>query len=146
MHVEKIMYNGTLYKENHDIACKMNEHFCTIGSKLKSKLPPRDEDAFKKYLPQTILNSFCLSEVLYEDVWKEINTLNPKKAAGYDEIGSKIVKKCPEVFAYNLTKIFNKSIQNGVYPDDMKIARVIPLYKQGHKYDPNNYRPKSILS
>ena len=28
----------------------------------------------------------------------------------------------------------------------MKIARVIALYKKGHKYDPDNYRPISILS
>ena len=65
--------NGTLscsYNDNIDIACKMNEHFCTIGNKLKSKLPPRNEDDFKKYLPPGILNSFCLGEVLFEEVWK----------------------------------------------------------------------------
>ena len=34
----------------------------------------------------------------------------------------------------------------GIYPDDMKIATVIALFKKGEKFDPNNYRPISLLS
>ena len=144
--IEKILYNGSLYTDNHDISNKMNEHFCTIGNRLKSKLPQRNEDDFKKYLPPAILNSFCLREVLFEEVWKEINALKTKKATGPDGIGNKIVKHCREIFAYNLTKIFNKSIKDGIYPDELKVARVIALHKKGHKHDPDNYRPISILS
>ena len=38
------------------------------------------------------------------------------------------------------------SISQGVFPNDFKLARVIPLYKKGNKLDPGNYRPVSILS
>ena len=34
----------------------------------------------------------------------------------------------------------------GIYPDDMKIAKVIAPSKKGKKFDPNNYRPTSLLS
>ena len=34
----------------------------------------------------------------------------------------------------------------GKYPDDMKIAKVIALFKKGKKFDPNNYRSISVLS
>ena len=46
----------------------------------------------------------------------------------------------------NLAKIYNWGIENGKYPDDLKIAKVIALYKKGVKFDPNNYRPISLLS
>ena len=46
----------------------------------------------------------------------------------------------------NLSKIYNRGIDNGKYPYDLKIAKVIALYKKGVKYDPNNYRPISLLS
>ena len=44
-----------------------------------------------------------------------------------------------------MTKPFNYSILNGVFPHDWKIAKVIPLYKKGLKTMLDNYRPISIL-
>lgn len=43
------------------------------------------------------------------------------------------------------TSIVNNCIQSGVFPDELKLANVILLYKGGPKHDPNNYRPISIL-
>ena len=53
---------------------------------------------------------------------------------------------CPDIFSNNLTKIYNRAIQTGVYPHEMKLAQVIALYKKGGRHDPNNYRPISHLS
>ena len=44
-----------------------------------------------------------------------------------------------------LTFSINLSLSSGVFPDDCKIARVVPLFKAGSRDDPNNYRPVSIL-
>ena len=68
------------------------------------------------------------------------------KAPGHDSIGTKIIHLCPEIFAENLSKLFNNSISKGVYPNAMKIAKVIALFKSGIKANPNNYRPISLLS
>ena len=45
-----------------------------------------------------------------------------------------------------LTKLFNKCLLGGIYPDSLKIARVKPIFKGGNKNDPASYRPISILS
>ena len=42
--------------------------------------------------------------------------------------------------------MFNISLQAGVFPDGMKIARVIPAFKNGNINDFTNYRPISLLS
>ena len=68
------------------------------------------------------------------------------KAPGHDSIGTKIIHLCPDIFAENLSKIFNNAVLQGVYPDAMKIAKVLALFKGGIKSIPNNYRPISSLS
>ena len=45
-----------------------------------------------------------------------------------------------------VTKLFNLSFKHGVFPDALKRARIIVLYKGGPRNDPANYRPISILS
>ena len=52
------------------------------------------------------------------------------KAPGHDSIGTKVIQLCPEIFAENLSKIFNNAILRGVYPDAMKIAKSIALFNK----------------
>ena len=70
--------------------------------------------------------------------------MKPMKAPGHDYIGTKVIILCPEIFAENLSKIFANAILRGVYPDAMKIAKIIALFKSGIKANPNNYRPISF--
>ena len=42
--------------------------------------------------------------------------------------------------------IFNSSMECGIFPDNWKLAKVTPIFKSGHKSDPHNYRPISIIS
>lgn len=44
------------------------------------------------------------------------------------------------------TYICNLSFQTGIFPQKMKIAKVIPIYKNGNKHSFTNYRPISLLS
>ena len=54
-------------------------------------------------------------------------------------------KHSTENIAPSLTDIFNFSIETGVFLDDMKVGRVVPVYESGEKDDLNNYRPISVL-
>ena len=92
------------------------------------------------------MNSFFIEPICHDDVGLEIKHLNPKKAPGPDCIGGKLIQLCPDIFSSNLTKIYNRAIQTGVYPHGMKLAQVIALYKKGVRHDPNNYHPISLLS
>ena len=75
-----------------------------------------------------------------------INKLNPSKAPRYDDIPTKLIKAAKFSLAPFLNNIFNSCLNNGLYPDELKIARVIPLHKGGSNSELKNYRPISILS
>ena len=44
-----------------------------------------------------------------------------------------------------LTLIINQSIHTGIFPDKLKIAKVVPFYKKNENYLFENYRPVSVL-
>ncbi len=74
-----------------------------------------------------------------------LSALSSNKAAGIDKISCKIIKIAAPAITDSLTYIFNQAITLSSFPDDWKMARVIPLYKNGHRNIPGNYRPISIL-
>ena len=108
----------------------MNEHFCNIGNELQSEIPD-DGYKYRDYMPQRINQSFYLESIISKDKICEIKRLKHNKSPGHDLIGSKVIKLYPEIFAPNLSKIYNWGIENGKYPDDLKIAKVTALYKKG---------------
>ncbi len=50
-----------------------------------------------------------------------------------------------EYISKPLTFICNQSLQPGIFPNNMKITKVIPFYKNGNKHIFSNYRPYSLL-
>ena len=143
--VNRLILGQRVVVDKQEISNSMNEHFGNIGNKLQSGIPDYGHK-YRDYMPQRINNSFYLQPITTDDILLEIKRLKHNKSPGHDFIGSKVVKQCPEIFAMNLAKIYNWGIENGKYPDDLKIAKVITLYKKGVKFDPNNYRPISLLS
>ena len=71
--------------------------------------------------------------------------LPAKNSSGYDEILNNLLKNlCPSLLT-PLERIFNKSLNDGVFPKLMKKADVTPLFKSKRENDANNYRPISLL-
>nr|XP_027222593.1 uncharacterized protein LOC113814735 [Penaeus vannamei] len=81
-------------------------------------------------------------------VQEVLDTIKSTKdtSAGHDEIPIKLFKKIAPYIAHVLVDIFNASFQTGTFPDTLKIAKVIPIFKAGDKNSINNYRPISMLS
>ena len=58
--------------------------------------------------------------------------------------GWSIIRK--RILGEPLAIIFNTSIESGIFPTKLKIAKVIPIFKAGDATAPSNYRPISLLS
>ena len=72
-------------------------------------------------------------------------SLQTNKSPGDDGIGFNVVKNCFGPVSTPLLNIFNLSLEKGIFPDELKIARVTPIYKTGDENDFGNYRPISVL-
>ena len=68
-----------------------------------------------------------------------------KLGAGYDNISTKLSKETIDLVAMHLTHIFNLTIDRGIFPDEIKLAKVILVYKAGDQQLVNNYMPISLL-
>ena len=99
---------------------------------------------FKKYMPHESENVLddCNFEV--NDVKLIVNQLNNSK---YRYFSPRVLKLVCNQISPLLTHLFNKCIHDGYFPDELKIAKIIPLYKnKGQINDICNYRPISMLS
>ena len=74
-----------------------------------------------------------------------LSKLCKSKATGLDRISARLLRESADLIANSLCSIFNRSINSGVFPDEWKCCKVIPLFKQGARSDINNYQPISII-
>ena len=78
-------------------------------------------------------------------VCTKLKQLNTKKAIGVDKLNNRLLKAAATVIAKPLTKIFNHSLNTGIFPSDFKIGKITALHKSGDRSDISNYRPISVL-
>ena len=127
------------------IANKFNTFFAGIGIRLSENVNNIQNTHFTDYLLNPSMYNFTF-ELITEDITMEIlNNLKPKPSCGYDGISTKLLKTCKFEICKPLTLIINQTLSTGIFPDTLKIAKVIPLYKKGDKALLENYRPISVL-
>ena len=128
--------------DNLDIANGFNKFFVSIGPKLANHLK-RDIDPLS-YVNNNI-NSIVVQEVSCSQVREVINSLN-NSSPGHDEFPPFGTKACIDEFIKPITHMVNESLKSGVFPTELKLARVVPIFKSGDPSLLSNYRPISMLS
>ncbi len=97
-------------------------------------------------MPDPCDSSVFLFPTTQDEVKKIVQKLKSKSSSGYDGISNTLLKFIIKEISMPLNVVFNKSLKEGIFPDKMKLAEVIPLYKsKGQKDMMNNYRPVSLL-
>ena len=140
-HIKVINYLGTSYTDNQSIANCLNTHFASVGANISNSLPNHDEQSFD--FPCSV-NSMFFRATNPAEINKVILSLN-NKASHISTYPSKILKYASDVISPILCIIVNMSLENGIFPDKLKVARVVPIHKGGDFSDVNNYRPVSVL-
>ena len=132
-------------ENDYEIAVKFNDFFVNIGPTLSSKINNTSHKNFTSYLRHDIQHTFTFTPVEPEQTRKVLQELAPKSSCGHDDISSRLLKEIAPYITNTLTLIINQSLSSGIFPNRLKIAKVVPLYKKGDSHIIDNYRPISLL-
>ena len=91
------------------------------------------------------MNSMFILNITEAELTETILDLN-NSSPGYDEVPAIVMNQNIHALIKPLAYLINCSIKKGIFPDELKIAKVIPIYKSGDKTSIENYRPISVLS
>ena len=88
-------------------------------------------------------NSIVLTDVTFTEVRNVIASLN-NSSSGHDEFPPFVGKSCVDAYIEPLTHLINVSLKSGVFPSELKLAKVVPIFKARNTSAINNYRPISV--
>jgi len=135
---------GDSLESNKDvIANKFNSYFSNIGRDLARQIPTTNRSP-SSYISENNPHSIFLRPVDQVEIEKIVQQLK-NASAGFDGVRAKVIKATYHHYLTPLTHVLNLSILQGFFPDSMKTAKVVPIYKSGDPMSITNYRPVSIL-
>ena len=137
--VKEVNFEGSVLTNPAEISEVFNSCFTTISEKYP--------------LPLLILSLIFLQQIaclLFRKLiflhYHFLRKINVNKATRLDGIPGKLLKMAASILSPSLTQIFNKSLFKGIYPNDWKMAKVLPIFKNSKKSHLSNYRSISIVS
>ena len=123
--LEFVINNKTI-SDNVTIADSFNDYFVNVGKSLAQKVTSTDQKN-----PDD-----CVKTV--------ISKLN-NSAPGHDGLPPSIMKQLTNEYVIPLTHLINLSVVLGNFPNELKLAKVLPIYNSEEEHFIQNYRPISVL-
>ena len=123
-----------------------NDFFVSISDEIVHNITPSKKQ-FSQYFPNTARGTgFAFQPVSFNIVRECISHLKNSKSKDFLEIDTRLVKTVKNLIVYPLTKLINEAILTNTFPDILKTAKVIPIFKnKGSIENLSDYRPISIL-
>ena len=141
-----ILVNNKMETDQTIIAEDFNGYFASIAEKLQQNIFSENTD-FSKYLSRPLDYNFLFKSADPSEIIFIIDSIETSKATGPYSIPTEILKLVKNNICLPLKEIINMSFATGVYPELLKTAKVIPIFKnKGDQLMVENYRPISLLS
>jgi hypothetical protein len=137
--------NGVKSSNCQENANGFNSLFANIGPNLAKSIPNSNEYQYSDFVKYNAMQSMYVKPTCKDEVVSVIKGFKSKQSTDVNDVNMFIVKKLCERIAQPLTHICNISFENGVFPNKMKISKIIPLFKAGSRQSFTNYRPVSLL-
>ena len=138
-------HGDTIIHNTEEISNKFNDFSVTIGPKLDARIDQASV-SFKQFLnDKTVEDSFFICPSSSDEIFRIIEVCKNKYSSGWDNIPMAIMKTVGTFIAAPFAHICNLSFATGIFPSDMKTAKVTPIYKSDARNEFSNYRPISLL-
>jgi hypothetical protein len=142
--LSELFSNGINHTDPLSIATELNIFFTTAPAKIVDQIP-ECHDLPKVFPSNPNSFSFSNSPVTRTEILKATAQLLPKKSEDMNGVSMFFIKKFINVLVEPLYHIIYKSLETGSIPTQLKIAKVVPIFKGGDSLLPDNYRPISLL-
>ncbi|XP_065675771.1 uncharacterized protein LOC136091978 [Hydra vulgaris] len=145
---QMIKIDNTVIFEPNAISHEFNKFFTEISPKLSIKIP-NTKALFSDFLlplDKCVCSEELSSDLSTEELERAFKSIKKNKSCGSDEINGNVIIDCFERLKDVLLKVFSASIKQGIFPEQLKIAKVTPIYKESDQSKIINYRPISVLS
>ena len=140
------VYDNKEIRGSINIANGFNEFFTNIGVNLAKNIVSPSNACYNDYLTNYNEKSMFLSPVIDTEVIDIVRSFKNKNSKDCHDMSMSLLKQIFSSVVKPIVHICNMSFTTGVFPDSMKTAKVIPLFKAGDKKSFSNYRPISILT
>ena len=138
--------NGEDTSDPKKVTQEFNSFFTSIAENIKKGIPKSSKN-FRNFLKNPNPHSLYLSKISCQEVLECLDNLDGRKANGPASIPSTALNLIKSEISKPLANIFNLCFTTGIFPDILKSAKVIPIYKnKGKTTDCTNYCPISLLS
>ena len=115
-----------------------------VGPK-SAKTIEETEGSFFDTMNNPLKGSFFLEPITVHKVLKIVNASPNRTSMDHSGINFALLKECIYFIVKPVCHIANSSFEMGIFPERMKIAKVIPIFKSGKKDSFTHYRPVSLL-
>ena len=143
--ISQLKINDKLIDNTKDIVESLNDYFVNVGPDTEKSIPHNPIIKPENYLRNRNQFHFKIDDISEEEVLDIIKQCEIK-ATGPQSIPVNLLKLIPDLIIAPLVKIIDNSFTTGIFPDALKISKVIPIHKGDSTQELNNYRPISLLS
>ena len=137
--------NGAECSDKQAIAEHFNSFFASVGELNSKNITEHGDSSYRDYLSERIESNFEFRLVDSHNIKQIIKGIKTSRSNGHDGISSELLKLISNDIADSITLIINQSLKSGIFPNQLKIAKVTPIYKKDDKKIITNYRPISVL-
>jgi hypothetical protein len=151
-----LLHNDKVVTNTREVCEIFNTFFASFGGQTAQKQNESVEQILSSFNNhESIQNikqqghcsgTFSFRPVSESEMLSKLLKLNIKKACGYDEIPAKLLKMAAVPLSKFFSSVFNDSLTQNTFPDEMKYANVSPVFKKEDNLIKENFRPISVLT
>ena len=142
--IKCLKFNNKIIENKKEICNSLNTFFANVGHDINSSFCDSRESDYLRHVKNVDSSAF-FKPITCKEIIDFVSNLKNDTSAGYDGIEIQIIKRSIHLICKPLCAIFNQCIELGIFPEKLKIARVVPVFKSGSPDVMTNYRPISVL-
>jgi len=126
-----------------EVSNMLNRFFTNVVKDIA----PNNLRNVRNEVDRNLFSSACfrLTPVNEHEVGKIISGLKNKHSSGYDEVPTTVLKGASQYLTKILCHLINSSFISGLFPSQLKIAKIVPIHKKDDPKNVSNYRPVALL-